>query len=71
MDMKALTEARKKSEEPGACQFCWGSGKVTDGDDPEPWPIWAALRGPASAAVTLGIVYPVNCPKCEGTGKEH
>lgn len=52
-----------------ACGRCDGCGKIADSDEGEPWSMWEALPAQAKAAVVLGIVKPIECPDCGGTGK--
>lgn len=55
---------------PDACQRCLGWKRVANSDDGESWKYWAELRPPENLAVTLGVVRPVVCPRCGGTGRE-
>jgi hypothetical protein len=50
------------------CQRCDGCGKVADSDDGEPWTAWMKLPVGSAAAVIAGLVKPVDCPDCSGTG---
>lgn len=52
-----------------ACQQCLGWKRVSDGDKIS-WKYWAELSPPSNIAVLLGIVKPVECPRCHGTGIE-
>lgn len=51
------------------CKRCDGCGQVATSDDAEPWTFWARLRPPSNLAVQLGLVRPVDCPECAGTGR--
>ena len=51
------------------CRKCDGCGRVADSDSQEPWTAWRDLPGPSAAAVVLGIVRPILCPVCGGTGE--
>lgn len=53
-----------------ACKQCEGWGKVDDGDEGVSWGIWAALPPGADIAVKLGVVKPITCPRCGGTGED-
>lgn len=53
-----------------ACKKCLGWKRVADSDDGESWKYWAELPAASAIAVTLGIVKPVECPRCKGTGKD-
>ena len=51
------------------CQACDGCGKVANTDDKEPWTVWANLPVKSAAAVIMGLVKPIPCDECGGTGK--
>ena len=51
-----------------ACKQCEGWGKIDDGDEGVSWGIWAGLPPGADLAVRLGVVNPITCPRCEGSG---
>jgi len=51
------------------CPKCDGCGKVATDDDQTPWSHWTSLPHASSAAVLMGLVKPVPCPDCGGTGK--
>lgn len=53
-----------------ACKQCEGWGKVDDGDEGVSWGIWAALPPGADIAVKWGVVKPITCPRCGGTGED-
>lgn len=55
---------------PDACQGCLGWKRIANSDDGEPWKFWAELTPPENLAVTLGLVYPIICPRCGGSGRE-
>jgi hypothetical protein len=48
------------------CQRCDGCGLLADDDEKSPWKYWEELEPPANIAVTMGMVKPVICEKCEG-----
>jgi hypothetical protein len=50
------------------CPACMGCGKIANDDDRSPWTYWERLRPPANIAVQLGIVVPLRCEECGGTG---
>lgn len=54
--------------DPGWCPQCWGCGEVANSKDQEAWILWANLPVKSAAAVTLGLVTPIECPECGGTG---
>ncbi len=51
------------------CSRCEGCGQIATDEDGTPWTFWANLEPPANLAVQLGIVRPIECPDCEGTGE--
>lgn len=51
------------------CSKCDGCGKVANTDDQEPWSAWMNLPLQSSAAVVMGLVRPIDCLACKGTGK--
>ena len=55
---------------PDACRHCLGWKKIANSDDGESWKYWAELSSPENLAVVLGVVFPIDCPRCQGTGKE-
>jgi hypothetical protein len=57
-------------EGPDACRRCLGWKRIADSQEGESWKYWAELTPPENIAVTLGVVRPVVCPRCGGTGKE-
>lgn len=53
-----------------ACGRCLGWKRVDDGDEGISWKYWAELPVQSRIAVTLGLVRPIVCPRCNGTGVE-
>lgn len=53
----------------GCCQKCQGCGKVANSDGQEPWTEWEQLPLGSDLAVKMGIVKPIACSACKGTGK--
>jgi hypothetical protein len=51
------------------CDRCEGCGKIDNGDG-APWTAWLSLPLQSSAAVLMGLVKPIPCPDCNGTGVE-
>ena len=51
------------------CERCDGCGKIADDCVGEPWTFWASLSPESSVAIRLGLVHPIPCPVCGGTGK--
>lgn len=54
--------------EPEKCGRCDGCGRIADSDSGEPWTAWAELPPGSDIAVRLGIVKPIPCPSCGGSG---
>jgi hypothetical protein len=52
------------------CRRCAGCGQIANSEDGEPWTFWAELPEINRLAVTMGIVKPIPCPACHGTGKQ-
>jgi hypothetical protein len=52
----------------GDCDRCEGCGYVANSDDAEPWTAWANLPMQSAIAVQMGLVKPVPCPECDGSG---
>lgn len=52
------------------CLTCAGSGQVANDTDQTPWKYWAEIPFPENIAVVAGIVRPVTCPKCGGSGEK-
>jgi hypothetical protein len=59
-----MTEATTK-----VCPKCEGCRYVANDEDMSPWKRWADLPPGSDLAVRMGLVYPVKCPECEGTGR--
>ena len=53
-----------------ACKHCLGWKRVDDSDEHISWKYWAELPSPSNISVQLGIVKPIECPRCHGTGIE-
>lgn len=53
------------------CPRCVGCGKLADSEDNEAWVYWIPpyLNPPENLAVVMGIVKPIDCHDCAGTGK--
>lgn len=51
------------------CGECAGCGKIANDTDGTPWKYWLELPLGSSAAVLAGIVKPIPCPECGGTGE--
>ena len=51
------------------CPACLGWGRIANDEERTPWKYWAELPPPSNLAVQLGLVYPVECSKCGGSGR--
>lgn len=51
------------------CDRCDGCGKIASSKGGEPWTFWLNLPLKSAAAVWLGLVKPLTCPDCKGSGK--
>lgn len=51
------------------CPKCLGWKRVADSEDGESWKFWAELPAPSNLAVVAGLVKPIECPACHGTGQ--
>jgi len=52
-----------------ACEQCLGWKRV-DNAEQQSWKYWAELPEQSALAVRIGLVKPVECPRCHGTGIE-
>lgn len=52
------------------CSRCLGWKYVANSDEGESWKYWAELPPPSNLAVMLGVIFPIECPRCKGTGQE-
>lgn len=50
------------------CPKCNGCGRVADTESQEPWSVWEDLPLKSSHAVIAGVVNPITCSRCGGTG---
>lgn len=51
------------------CQRCEGCGKIANDEDGTPWTQWENLPVKNAVAVIVGIIKPIPCPQCGGTGR--
>lgn len=71
----ALDNAREPAEQrsdpdpPKPCARCRGCGKIANSEEGEPWSDWDSLPAGADLAVRMGIVRPITCPSCHGSGE--
>ena len=52
-----------------SCTRCNGEGQIANDDEGAPWSMWATLPPGADLAVRMGLVKPIDCPDCKGTGQ--
>jgi hypothetical protein len=50
------------------CVRCHGCGRIANSDDGEAWTYWEQLKPGEDLAVRAGIVKPIPCPTCGGSG---
>lgn len=50
------------------CKRCDGCGKIASGEEGAPWSRWMELPLKNSLAVVAGVVKPITCPNCDGSG---
>lgn len=51
------------------CGRCDGCGRIASGEEGAPWTAWVQLPRQSKVAVLAGIVQPIPCPSCKGTGR--
>lgn len=77
LELEAATAAVRADREaiegvlmPGDfCGRCLGCGQIDDGDAGEPWSAWMEMPVQSAVAVVAGIIKPITCPSCGGSGK--
>lgn len=52
------------------CQKCEGCGLVANDDEQSPWTYWERLPLGSNVAVMMGLVRPIQCPECGGSGEK-
>ena len=52
-----------------ACEQCLGWKRVDDGEGAS-WKYWAELPAQSAIGIQLGLIKPVECPRCHGSGIE-
>lgn len=57
------------AEQEDKCPQCEGGGRVADTEGHEPWTFWSELPPGSDIAVQMGLVRPIECPLCHGTGR--
>lgn len=51
------------------CVTCDGCGRIANDDEHTPWTFWENLPVKSAAAVLMGLVRPIPCPDCGGSGR--
>ena len=51
------------------CWNCEGCGRIANDEEGNPWTYWEKLPEESKAAVRFGIIKPVTCDQCNGTGE--
>ena len=52
------------------CERCDGCGKIANDEDGTPWTFWEGLPLNTATAVLMGLVRPIPCPECGGSGNK-
>lgn len=66
---RVIADDVRAAESTTKCGRCDGCGQLADSDAREPWTTWTALPLKSSAAVLMGLVKPIPCDACDGTGQ--
>lgn len=53
---------------PGNCKRCGGCTYIATDDYGTPWIFWASLPPGSDLSIKMGLVKPIPCPDCGGTG---
>ena len=64
-----VEEVKDSEEEVKRCERCEGCGQITSDDGGTPWIHWSNLPLSSAGAVLLGVVKPLVCPECNGSGR--
>lgn len=51
------------------CRRCAGCGEIANDRDGTPWKYWLELSAHCGLAIAMGLVSPLPCPRCGGSGK--
>lgn len=51
------------------CNRCDGCGSIASGEEGAPWSRWTSLPSESQLAIRMGVVWPIPCPDCNGTGR--
>lgn len=68
VDVDSQIQALVVPGENRPCRRCDGCGRVANSEDAEPWSEWEALPPGSDLAVQMGVVRPVTCLDCNGSG---
>lgn len=68
VDVDSEIQALVELGENRPCRRCDGCGRVANSEDAEPWTMWEALPPGSDLAVQMGVVRPVTCLDCNGSG---
>ena len=52
------------------CYKCAGCGKIANDKDETPWKYWEELPSQSAVAIKMGLVAPIECPVCKGSGEQ-
>ena len=50
------------------CLKCMGCGQIANDEEGTPWSYWEKLPYESAAAIIIGLIKPITCPECRGTG---
>lgn len=50
------------------CERCDGCGRIASGEEGAAWTVWETMPHGSDMAVRAGLVKPLWCPDCGGTG---
>ena len=68
---KRVPEAERGGEDMSdECTQCRGCGKVANSDKQEAWTYWTELPPGSDLAVRTGLIKPITCPRCGGSGNK-
>lgn len=52
------------------CPRCLGWKRIANDEDGGSWKYWAELPAQSALAVQMGLVKPIICPACNGSGRK-
>lgn len=65
-----MTAIRYGKDGVQCCTKCDGCGRIANDDEGTPWSFWESLPIRSGAAVLMGLVRPIPCPRCNGSGDD-